>query len=209
MAPMLVVASIAIAVCGMFGMQEATRSPGRRRGRELRGQDADAVPEFRPGQAGQRRGLRLVVEGVLPGLSVPQHVLRVVQPGTGEPVGAGHGPGAEDRLGRRRGLDAAVVPDGLPEAVEVGDRPAPQRVVVAELVPAIRSATARTPSRWRDPPGPDLVSKQVAVPDLNPWPSRSTRRRCHSRAVRGNVLPAQMRIGEMLAAPCWPGEPDI
>ena len=28
MAPMLVVASIAIAVCGMFGMQEATRSPG-------------------------------------------------------------------------------------------------------------------------------------------------------------------------------------
>ena len=29
MAPMLVVASIAIAVCGMFGMQEATRSPGR------------------------------------------------------------------------------------------------------------------------------------------------------------------------------------
>ncbi len=26
---MLVVASIAITVCGMFGMQEATRSPGR------------------------------------------------------------------------------------------------------------------------------------------------------------------------------------
>jgi hypothetical protein len=28
-APMLVVASMAITVCGMFGMQEATRSPGR------------------------------------------------------------------------------------------------------------------------------------------------------------------------------------
>jgi len=29
MAPTLVVASMAITVCGMFGMQEATRSPGR------------------------------------------------------------------------------------------------------------------------------------------------------------------------------------
>ena len=29
MAPMLVVASMAITVCGMFGIQEATRSPGR------------------------------------------------------------------------------------------------------------------------------------------------------------------------------------
>jgi hypothetical protein len=28
-APMLVVASMAMTVCGMFGMQEATRSPGR------------------------------------------------------------------------------------------------------------------------------------------------------------------------------------
>jgi len=29
MAPMLVVASIAMTVCGMFGMQDTTRSPGR------------------------------------------------------------------------------------------------------------------------------------------------------------------------------------
>ena len=101
------------------------------------GEHADAVRQVGPGQARQRRGLRLVVQRVLAGLLAPQHVLRVVQPGAGEPLGTGHGPAAEDRGRRRRGLDAAVVPDRLPEAVEIGHRPAPQRGVAVEVEPAL------------------------------------------------------------------------
>ena len=101
MAPMLVVASIAIAVCGMFGMHEATRSPGRMpRARNWVARTRTLFAELRPGQAGQRGGLRLVVQRILPGPLVAQHVLGVVQSGAGKPVGTGHGPGAENRGGR-------------------------------------------------------------------------------------------------------------
>ena len=171
---------------------------------QLGGQDADAVGELRPGQAGQRRGLRLVVEGILPGPLVPQHVLGVVQPGAGEPVGTGHGPGAEDRRRRRRGLDAAVVPDRLPEAVQVGHRPAPEFGITAEAVSALPAEPADerghvgpvNPVRARRPQQVALADRALAPPH---------RRRCHNRTVRGNVLSTQMRIREMLAAPCWPG----
>ena len=101
------------------------------------GEHPDAVREIRPGQPRERRALGLVVQRVLARLLAAQHVLGVVQPGPGEPVRARHGPAAEDRGRRRRGLDAAVVPDRLPEAVQVGHRPAPQRVVAVELVPAL------------------------------------------------------------------------
>ena len=101
------------------------------------GEHADAVREVRPGQARESRGLRLVVQRVLVGPLAAQHVLRVVQPGPGEPVGTGHGPAAENRRRRGRGLDAAVIPDRLPEAVEVGHRPAPQRVIAVEVKPAL------------------------------------------------------------------------
>ena len=101
------------------------------------GQHPDAVREVRPGQPRERRGLRLVVQGRFAGPLAAQHVLRIVQPGSGEPVGAGHGPGAEDRRRPDRGLDAAVVPDRLPESVKVGHRPVPQRVIVGEVKPAL------------------------------------------------------------------------
>src|SRR2546423_484040 len=86
-----------------------------------------------PQPARQRRGLRLVVERIGFWPLAPQHVLRVVQPGPGEPLGPGHAPAAEDRGRRRRGLDAAVIPDRLPEAVEIGHGPAPQRGIAVTL----------------------------------------------------------------------------
>ena len=100
-------------------------------------QHPDAVREVRPGQSRERRGLRLVVQGLFTGPLAAQHVLCVVKPGPGEPVGAGHGPGAEDRCRPDRGLDAAVVPDRLPEPVEVSHRPVPQRVIAGEVEPAL------------------------------------------------------------------------
>ena len=106
------------------------------------GEHPDAVREVRPGQARERRGFRLVVQGVLAGPLAAQHVLRVVQPGPGEPVGAGHGPGTENRRRRDRGLDAAVIPDRLPEAVKVGHRPVPQRVITGEVKPALTGKPA-------------------------------------------------------------------
>ena len=80
---MLVVASIAIWSCGCSACRTRSGCWAGRQAAQLGGQDADAVGELRPGQAGQRRGLRLVVEGVLPGPLVAQHVLGVVQPGAG------------------------------------------------------------------------------------------------------------------------------
>ncbi len=131
------------------------------------GQHPHGVPELGPGQAGQRRGLRLVIQGVLARPFVTQNVLRVVQPGPGEPVGARHRPAAEHRRRRGRRLDAAVVPDRLPEAVEVGHRPAPQGGVVVETPPAFGGEPPREgghvraghPVRTRRP-------QQVALADL-------------------------------------------
>jgi len=136
---------------------------------QLGGQDADAAGQLRPGQAGQRGGLRLVVEGVLAGPLVAQDVLCVVQPGAGEPLGAGHGPGPEDRGRRRRGLDAAVVPDGLPEAVEVGHRPVPELGIAAEVMAAVPAEPAgeRRHVGAADPVG-SRRPQQVALADRAP-----------------------------------------
>jgi len=65
MAPMLVVASIAMTVCGMFGMQDTTRSPGptpiaRSRVARMRTWPASCFP----GHAGQRGGLAAVQQRV-------------------------------------------------------------------------------------------------------------------------------------------------
>jgi hypothetical protein len=109
------------------------------------GQDAHLAGEDRPGQPLQGDGFAGEQQRVpagplaLPGPGaplVPQDVLGVVEPGAREPLGAGHGAAAEHRGGRRGRPDAAVVPDGLPEAVQIGDRPPPQGVVAGEFVAA-------------------------------------------------------------------------
>ena len=70
-------------------------------------------------------------------LVAAEHVLGVVQPRAGEPLRAGHLARAEHALVRRVRADLEVVPDRRPEALEVGDRPAPERVVVREVEAAL------------------------------------------------------------------------
>ena len=70
----------------------------------------------------QGRAVRLAAQGVG----------RVVQPGAREPAGAGHGGVGQRRADRGGRVELEVVPHRLPEPVEVGDRPAPQGVVVVE-----------------------------------------------------------------------------
>lgn len=67
----------------------------------------------------------------------PQHVLRVVERGPGEPAGPGHTPLGQG--GGRRGVrdHLEVIPDGAPEPVQIGGGPTPQRVVVGEVQPPV------------------------------------------------------------------------
>ena len=95
-------------------------------------EDPHRAAQLGPVHGGGRRGLAGVQQGGLAGPLAAQHVVRVVQPGAGKPVGAGHAPVAEDPVRRDRGLDLAVVPDRLPEPVEVRHGPAPQLGVAVE-----------------------------------------------------------------------------
>ncbi len=65
-------------------------------------------------------------------LGVTQHLVRVVDAGTGKPDRPRHAALGQHRRVRRRRLHAAEVPDALPEGVELGHRPAPQGVVRIE-----------------------------------------------------------------------------
>ena len=66
----------------------------------------------------------------------PQRVLGVVQPRSGEPLGAGHTALAKDGLVRLRCSHLAELPHRGPEVLDLRHRPAPQRVVVRELQPS-------------------------------------------------------------------------
>jgi hypothetical protein len=72
MAPMLVVASIAMTVCGMFGMIDTTRSPGRTPSSRSR------VPRMRtcPANSSQGRPTRGLVSLACSSASVPGRSLR-------------------------------------------------------------------------------------------------------------------------------------
>ncbi|MNS76040.1 hypothetical protein D3C72_1095760 [compost metagenome] len=65
-------------------------------------------------------------------IGVAQHLARVVDLRAGKPARAGHAAFGEHRGVRRGRVQAGVVPDALPEGIEVGDGPAPQRVVAVE-----------------------------------------------------------------------------
>src|SRR5262245_1291242 len=75
--------------------------------------------------------------GRVPVLVAADQVLREVEPRAREPLGARHRPRAEHALVGRVGADLEVRPDRRPETLEVGDRPAPERVVVGEVEPAL------------------------------------------------------------------------
>ena len=64
-------------------------------------------------------------------------MLGPVQPCTGEPPRARHLTRLEHTVVRGGCLDIVVVPDRLPEGLQVGHGPAPQRAVVGELQPAV------------------------------------------------------------------------
>jgi hypothetical protein len=66
-------------------------------------------------------------------LVAPEHVLGVVQPRAGKPLGPRQIVRSEHPLVRLVRLDREVVPDRCPEAREVVDGPAPQLAVVREV----------------------------------------------------------------------------
>ena len=97
--------------------------PGRR----------DLLAQVAEGQLERAAGLRARDHGhgVLVAL-LAEHVLGVVQPRPGEPLGARHPLRTEHPLVRRRGAHAEELPERAPEALEVADRPAVQLVVAVK-----------------------------------------------------------------------------
>lgn len=100
---------------------------------EFGGEGADLAAEFGPADQGLGVGLVDVDEGRGTGaqrvLRGTQGVFRVVEGGTGEPLGAGHGAVADDRLVRGGEPYVEPVGDGPPEGVQFVDGPAMQRRV--------------------------------------------------------------------------------
>ncbi len=107
----------------------------------------DRIPGLRPGRhhrinTGQPRGTK--------------QVLGVVEPHVGEPAGAGHRRRRQHPRLRHRVTDREVVPDGAPEAGQIGDRPLPQQLVAVE----------------GEPPLALQPTQVVADPGLLPYPLR-------------------------------------
>ena len=69
-------------------------------------------------------------------------MLGVVEPRAGEPLRARHRAAPQYAAGRRGCGDAEVVPDRLPEGPEIGDRPAPERIVAVEVQAALAAEPA-------------------------------------------------------------------
>ena len=102
-------------------------------GAQFGGQGADLAAQFGPAHRGRFVGLVDVEEGrfVRAGVGRAQGVLGVVEGGTGEPLGAGHGAVAEHaRVGGRKPY-VEPLGDGFPERVQFVHGPAVQRRVAA------------------------------------------------------------------------------
>ncbi len=95
-----------------------------------RGDGGGVLAQFAPGPLGERTQLGGVPDrdGVV--VTPLEDVPGVVERRAGEPFGARHAPVGQDRLVGGVGPDPVELPDGRPETVDVGDRPAPQGVVV-------------------------------------------------------------------------------
>src|SRR5262249_16874467 len=120
------------------------------------GERSHLVAERMPLERGERPRLAQVQQHVTAGTLTPQHMLRIVETGTGKPFGARHAALPEHARVWGRGIDREVIPQRLPEPLQVLDRPAPQCAVVREMPPPL----ARQPVRERrhvglsDPLGP-------------------------------------------------------
>jgi hypothetical protein len=99
--------------------------------------------ELGPRQRRQRPTLGQIQQRVLARTLVPQRVLRVVERGAREPFRTRHDAFPEHARRRRRKLHAAEFGNRAPERVEVGHRPAPERLVAVEG-PAALSEPAQT-----------------------------------------------------------------
>ena len=133
---------------------------------KLRRQRAHIGGEFRPRHAGQRARFAQRQHGVGAGTLMAQNVLRVVEPRAGEPARAGHRPAFQHAARRRRGTHVEIVPDRLPEILDVGRRPLPQRRIVGEF----SAALAREPAHEGGEigvgdPGRARRPQQVALAD--------------------------------------------
>ena len=163
-APTLAHARNATIVCGTFGRIATTRSPGATPSARSdaasdatwrsssRHETSRSAPDSSPATIAHRAIGR-----------VAKRLVGDVQPRAGKPLRPGHRTPAEHALVRHRRPDIEEVPDRAPEALEIGDRPAPQRFVVGELQAALalkprqerRDACAPGPLRRRTPKGLD------------------------------------------------------
>ena len=139
-APSDAVASRPITASGTLGRNAATRSPRLTpsrcrpaRQRATASRSSSAVRST--GSRDCDRPITTTSDGSLPGHR--ERVFGVVDRGTREPARARH-PGLCQRGSRRRrGPDAEVVPDRLPEGAGIVDRPAPCGVVAVEREPPL------------------------------------------------------------------------
>ena len=86
-------------------------------------------------------------------LVAPHHVRRVVEAGAWEPLRAGHVPGAEHALVGSVRPDPVELPDRRPEALEVGHRPLPELLVLAEVEPSLGPQPGEVAPEVGLPPG--------------------------------------------------------
>src|SRR6185369_10890011 len=120
-APRLAQARNATAVCGTFGMNAATRSPGPT---PIASSVAANAPTW-------RRSSGHAISCVRP-VGVAEDMPGVVQLRAREPGRARHLRVDQNGRVRRRRDDPEVVPDGLPERPQVVARPAPEAVVALD-----------------------------------------------------------------------------
>ena len=126
--------------------------------------------EFAPGHfveharfvAGEDRGAL--------GRGVAKHLVDHIEPRAREPLRTGHRAPAEHPLVRYGRADVEEMPDRAPEPFKIGDRPAPQRLVIGEGQPALalqpreerRDAGTRDALRRRLPQGLDVGHRRSA-----------------------------------------------
>ena len=101
---------------------------------QVQGQRGHLTTQLRPAQLTRLAEFIAAVDrgeaGRMGRAGVAQYLVRIVHLRTGEPARAGHEVFRENRAVRRGRLQLEVIPDALPEFIQVGDRPAPQVVVL-------------------------------------------------------------------------------
>jgi hypothetical protein len=105
-------------------------------GAQMQGQGRHLALQLGPAQLALQALLVAADDGRHAGgmgrLDMAQHLLHIVHLRAREPLRAGHGVAGQHRAVRRGRLQIEVIPDALPEGIEIAGRPAPQRVIVGE-----------------------------------------------------------------------------